>query len=140
MTRQRILFVVSALTILLGIGWIWSFLSPIFDPNEAKVLNPVLVVLGVVFLLVGWGLFRRNEFALELGFWSWFTSLILNALSSAILLSKIGSLAEARNLIATVILLGLIAVQLFVVIFLSQQETKRLFISDSAKKVETSGE
>src|SRR5688572_26060742 len=133
MTRQRMLLLISVLTVLVGVGWIWSFLSPVFDPNAPKVLNPVLVLLGTVFLLVGWGLFRRNEFALELGFWSWFTGLILNALSTAFLLSEIGSLANVRNLIAVLFFSGLIAVQLFVVIFLGQKETKRLFISDSAK-------
>ena len=134
------LFLVSALTILVGVGWIWSFLSPVFGPNAPKVLNPVLVIFGTVFLLIGWGLFRRNEFALELGFWSWFTSLIWSALSTAFLLAEIGSLAGFRNLIAVIFSSLLIAVQLFVVIFLGQKETKQLFISEPARNVEASSE
>jgi hypothetical protein len=138
MTRRRTLFIVAALTILGGSAQIWSFLSPMFDPNKPKVLDPVQLILGTLFLLVGWGLFRRNEFALEMGFWLWFMSLIWSALSTVFFLGGIDNLADFRNLMAVLFLSLLILMQLLVIIFLGQKETKRLFFPDSAESADVS--
>src|SRR5262245_56893152 len=140
MTRQRMLFMVFALTILAGFASIWSFLSPIFDPNKPNVLNPVQLIFGTLFLLIGGGLFRRNEFALELGFWLWFISLVQHSLATVFLLAEISDFAALRNILRALFLLLLLAVQVFVVIFLSQKETKKLFLPDSAEKDEVTNE
>ena len=134
------LFIVSVLTILAGIARLWFFLSPIFSSSTSNELNPVLLVSGIMYLIVGWGLFRRNEFALELGFWLWFGSLIWNSLTTALELARINAFALPQDIPVVLFLLLLLAVHLFAVIFLSQKETKRLFFPDSAEMADMSTE
>lgn len=135
MIRKYILLLVSTLTILAGFYRIWSFISPILDPNKPKLLDPVALIVGTLLLLVGWGLFRRNEFALLFGFWIWLTSLIWDSIRIAIFLAQIGSTSIEHGALLVILLLLLLAAELYVVIFLGQKRTKVLFVSNVAESV-----
>ncbi len=139
MIRKSTLLLVSVLTILAGFYQIWSFLSPTLDPTKPKVLDPVEVIVGTVLLLVGWGLFRRNEFALLFGFWIWFTALITDSVRTAIFLAQIGSTSIRHKVPLVMLFLLLLVAELFVVIFLGQKGTKMLFIPKVAESVEVTG-
>ncbi len=139
MIRKSTLLLVSVLTILAGFYQIWSFLSPTLDPTKPKVLDPVEVIVGTVLLLVGWGLFRRNEFALLFGFWIWFTALITDSVRTAIFLAQIGSTSIRHKVPLVMLFLLLLVAELFVVIFLGQKGTKMLFIPMVAECVEVTG-
>jgi hypothetical protein len=67
---------------------------------------------------------------LELGFWLWFLNLIGTLLSTAFLLSGKINFAASGSVLALLFLFAWILLNLFVVIFLGQTETKRLFVSD----------
>ena len=135
MTRQRTLYVVATLTIIVGLLWGWSFFSPLLDSSKVKVLNPVLIIISVSFLLTGLGLFRLNEFALEIGFWSWFLSLMGSLLSLVFMLPANGKIATSNRLPAIIFVSAWIIMNLFVTIFLGQEKTKKRFVSESKERV-----
>jgi hypothetical protein len=138
MTRKRMLYVIAVLSVVVGLAWIWSFLSPVFDPGKPKELNLALLIIGALFLRTGWGLFKLSASGLELGFWLWFLSLIGTLLSTAFLLSGKINFAASGSVLALLFLFAWIVLNLFVVIFLGQTETKRLFVSDPAENASAS--
>jgi hypothetical protein len=130
MTRKRMVYIISILTLIVGIAWIWSFLLPILDSSKPIVLNPILAIFGILFLLTGLGLFRLSEFALESAFWLWFISLMQTILTAFFSLADKSGSATTVNYRAIIFFSVLIAVNLFVVIFLGQKETKKLFAQE----------
>jgi hypothetical protein len=138
MTRKRMLYVIAVLSIVVGLAWIWSFLSPIADPDKPRELNAVLLIIGVLFLRTGWGLFMLSGSGLVLGFWLWFLNLVGTLLSTGFLLSGRINFAVFGSVLAILFLFAWIVLNLFVVIFLGQTETRMLFVSASAENSEAS--
>ena len=135
MTRKRMVYIISILTIVVGLAQIWSFFSPIFGPGKIKELNPVLCGIGVLFLLAGWGLSRLSEFGREVSFWLWFMSLAWSLLTTVFLLPTEGALVTSANLPTLIFMSLWIIMNLLVVIFLEQKETKKIFIPETAADV-----
>jgi len=135
MTRKRMVYIISILTIVVGLAQTWSFFSPIFGPGKNKELNPVLCGIGVLFLLAGWGLSRLSEFGREVSFWLWFMSLAWSLLTTVFLLPTEGALVTSANLPTLIFMSLWIIMNLLVVIFLEQKETKKIFIPETAADV-----
>jgi hypothetical protein len=135
MTRKRLIQIIGIFTIIIGFSQFWSFFSPFFDSSKSKVLNPVLIVIGILFLLAGWGLFKLNEIGMELSFWLWFASLMGNLLSIGFLLPVKNGFVATVNLPAIIFLSIWTVVNLLVVIFLGQKETKKIFESGAIDQV-----
>ena len=135
MTRKRLVQIIGIFTIVIGLYQVWSFFSPFFDSSKSKVLNPVLVVIGILFLLAGWGLFKLNEIGMELSFWLWFASLTGNLLSIVFLLPAKNGFVATVNLPVIILLSVWTVVNLLVVIFLGQKETKKIFESGAIDQV-----
>ena len=130
MTRKRLIQIIGIFTIIIGIFQFWSFFSPFFDSSKSKVLNPSLVVIGILFLLSGWGLFRLYEFGLDLAFWLWFFNLPGSILIVVFRLppqqSDFAFLVNFLRQPITIFLCILMTVNLLIVIFLGQRETKNI--------------
>ena len=135
MTKKRMIYIISILTIVVGLAETWSFFLPFFGPGKIKELNPVVCGIGVLFILAGWGLFRLSEFGRELSFWLWFMSLMWSLLATVFLLPTEGGLVTSTNLPAIVFMSVWIVVNLFVVIFLEQRETKKIFVPETADDI-----
>lgn len=132
MIRKRLIHTIGIFTIIVGLSQFWSFFSPFFDSSRPKVLNPILIAIGILFLLSGWGVFRLNAIGREFSFWLWFASLIGSLLTTAFLILSKNSLITATKILAIVLLSAWTVVNLLVVIFLGQRETKKLFESDTS--------
>jgi hypothetical protein len=133
MMRKRILNIVAALTIVVGLAQFWSFFSPLLDPDKPDVVNPVLAIIGVLYLLAGWGIFGRNEIGLDLSFWLWFLGLVWSLLSIGFFLGSDSDFAVTGNMLLIIFSVVWITLSLFVVIFVSQKETKKMFAHKSAE-------
>ena len=131
MTRKRLVYVIGIFTIIVGLSQFWSFFSPFFDSSNSIVLNPILIIIGVLFLLSGWGVFKLNEIGREFSFWLWFASFIGSLLTTIFIFPDKNGLVTTMNLPAIIFLSAWTAVNLFVVIFLGQKETKKIFKADT---------
>ena|SRR5215207_5814883 len=135
MTRKRMVYMISILTIVVGLAETWSFFLPFSGPGKIKELNPVVFGIGVLFILAGWGLSRLSEFGRELSFWLWFMSLVWSLLATVFLLPTEGDLVTSTNLPALIFMSLWIVLNLFVVIFLEQKETKKIFMPQATEDV-----
>ena len=139
MTRKRLVRIIGIFTIIIGLSQFWSFFSPFFDSSKSKVLNPVLIVIGILFFLSGWGLFRLYEFGLELAFWLWLFNLPGSILTIVFLLppqkSDFTFLVNFLGQPITIFLCILMIVNLLIVIFLGQRETKNIFSREVANNI-----
>src|SRR5690349_8406642 len=148
MTRKTIIRVISALVIVIGVTQILTFLLPIFDSTQPKILDSTRIVMGILFFLAGWNMFRFNEGGRELAFWLLFMALIWNLLvlgltfpagsDFGVSIRFLGKLIldSKDNSISTIIFLSvLLVVNLSIIMFISQRETKKMFMPEATDNV-----
>jgi len=148
MSRKIMIYAISALIIAIAVTQVWSFFLPVFDSTQLKIFDLPQLVMGILFFLAGWNLFRLKEGGRAFTFWLLFVALVWNLLLLGLILpfdSNFGVsmkffgkpiLNSKDNYTSTIISLSaLFAINLSIVVFLSQRETKKIFLSEAVDNV-----
>jgi len=151
MIRKTIIYVLAFFIMGVGLMMIWRFLSLI--PVAFRLGHFDLDFLGLplgagFFFFLGWSLFKRKEFARDLTFWFLLIGLVLVIVALvfippenhqfAVHISVSGkTVFEPENSYLSSIIFwsALAAINLPILIFLGQQETKKLFRSTTIETV-----
>ncbi len=142
MARKVVIYIISIFIMGTGLVRIWTFFLPVFDSSKPKYLDAFLLLVGIFLFIAGWHLFRLNEFGRELTFWLFFLGLAGNLLVLGLILPPDSDFAVSMKFVGqtlfdskshyffTVIFLSVsMMLCLSAIIFLSQEKTKKLFMS-----------
>ena len=151
MTRKIIIYLISIFLMTIAITQIWTVFLPVPASTQPKiiVIDPIQIFMGILFFLAGWNLFRLNDGGRVLAFWLLFIGLAGNLVvlglvlppnsNFAISLKLFGKpfLDSGKNYVSTIIFLSvLLVIDLSILVFLSQKETKKIFMSEA---IDTAG-
>jgi hypothetical protein len=150
MTRKIIIYVISALILAVGVTHIWTFMVPVFDPTQPKIFDVTRIIMGILFLLAGWKLFRFNEGGRELTYWLLYLGLAWHTIILALTLPPDSDFGVSIDFLgkpilnskddymfAIIFLTVSLAINLLIITFLSQAETKKIFIPEAVDHVES---